>query len=95
MKSVFKRFIVAIGKARAACAQSFTPWQQATIEFTRRDRSPRTLVIKFNRSHVSIRRASTPRSLYYCLFAPHVYIIVLQSTQRQRRGCNIIQFVYL
>jgi len=26
-------------KARAACAQSFTLWQQATIEFTRRDHS--------------------------------------------------------
>jgi len=30
---------VAIGKARAACAQSFTLWQQATIEITRRDHS--------------------------------------------------------
>ena len=26
-------------KARAACAKSFTLWQQATIEFTRRDHS--------------------------------------------------------
>jgi len=31
--------LVAIGKARAAFAQSFAPWQQATIEFTRRDHS--------------------------------------------------------
>jgi len=30
---------VAIGKARGACAQSFAPWQQATIEFTPRDHS--------------------------------------------------------
>jgi len=30
---------VAIGKARATCAQSFAPWEQATIEFTRRDHS--------------------------------------------------------
>jgi len=30
---------VAIGKARAACAQSFALWQQATIEITRRDHS--------------------------------------------------------
>ena len=30
---------VAIGKARAACAQSFSPWRQATIEFTRHDHS--------------------------------------------------------
>jgi len=41
-------------KSRAACAQSFAPWQQATIEFTRRDH-------------------------YYCLFAPHIYIIVLRA----------------
>jgi len=27
----------------------------------------------FNRSHISIGRASTPQSLYYCLFAPHIY----------------------
>jgi len=27
-------YIVAIGKARVASAQSFTLWQQATIEFT-------------------------------------------------------------
>jgi len=30
---------VAIGKARAACAQSFTLWQQATIEIMRRNLS--------------------------------------------------------
>jgi len=35
----FATDIVAIGKARAACAQSFAPWQQATTEFTRRDHS--------------------------------------------------------
>jgi len=28
-------------KSRAACAQSFAPWQQATIEITRRDHSRR------------------------------------------------------
>jgi len=32
-------YFVAIGKARAACAQSFTLWQQATIEITYRDHS--------------------------------------------------------
>jgi len=32
-------YAVAIGKARAACAQSFALWQQATIEITRRDHS--------------------------------------------------------
>jgi len=35
----FDYCIVAIGKARAACAQSFTPWQQATIEITCHDHS--------------------------------------------------------
>jgi len=30
---------VAIGKARAACAQSFALWEQATIEFTYHDHS--------------------------------------------------------
>jgi len=30
---------VAIGKTRAACAQSFALWQQATTEITRRDHS--------------------------------------------------------
>jgi len=55
---------VAIGKARAPCAQSLALRHQATIEFTCHDHSPRTLVITFNRSHFSIGRASTPRSLY-------------------------------
>jgi len=50
-------------KSRAACAQSFALWQQATTEFTCHDHSPRTLVVTFNGSHVSIGRASTPRSL--------------------------------
>ena len=51
-------------KSRAACAQSFALWQQATIEFTCHDDSPRTLVVTFNRSQVNIGRASTPRSLF-------------------------------
>ena len=70
---------VAIGKTRAAHAQSFALWQQATVEFTRRDHSPRTLVVTFNRSQVNIGSASTPRSLFYCLFAPHMYIVVLRA----------------
>ena len=45
---------VAIGKARAAYAQSFALWQQATTEFTCHDNSPRTLVATFNRSQVNI-----------------------------------------
>jgi len=51
-------------KSRAAYAQSFALWQQATIEFTCHDYSPRTLVVTFNRSQVNIGRASTPRSLF-------------------------------
>jgi len=38
-------------------------WQQATIEITRYDHSPCTLVITFNCSQVHISRASTPQSL--------------------------------
>ena len=64
-------------KSRAACAQSFALWQQATIEFTCHDHSPRTLVVAFNSSQVNIGRASTPRSLFYCLFAPHICIICM------------------
>ena len=68
---------VAIGKAQAACAQSFALWQQPTTEFTCHDHSPRTLVITFNSSQVSIGRACTPRSLYYWLFTPRIYIVVI------------------
>jgi len=63
-------------KARAACAQSFALRQQAAIEFTCYDHSSRTLVITFNRSHVSIGRAGTPRSLFYCVFAPHICMVL-------------------
>jgi len=63
-------------KAGAASAQSFTLWQQATIEFTCHDHSPRTLVVTFNRSPVNIGRASTPQSLYYRLFAPHICTVL-------------------
>ena len=63
-------------KSRAAYAQSFALWQQATIEFTCHDHSPRTLVVTFNGSQVNIGRASTPRSLFYCLFAPHICMVL-------------------
>jgi len=36
-------------KSRAAYVQSFTLWQQATIEFTCHDHSPPRLVVMFNR----------------------------------------------
>jgi len=65
--------------SRAACAQSFAPRQQATIEIMRRNLSLRTLVVTFNRSHVHISRATTSQSLllllarsthtYFCLHA--------------------------
>jgi len=52
----------------------------------------------FNRSHVNIGRASTPRSLFYCLFAPHICMVlffrhtrswwITHLTQHHRRGCN-------
>jgi len=84
-------------KARAACAQSFALWQQAT-ETTRRDHSTRTLDIMFNHSQVNIGRAYTPRLLYCCLFAPLIYGCcssrtsrlwwIAHSTQRQPRDCN-------
>jgi len=70
----------------------------ATIEIMCYDRSSRTLVITFNRSHVSIGRASMLQSLYYCLFA-YIYCCssstsrswwITQSMQCQRRGCNNI-----
>jgi len=63
-------------KSRAAYAQSFELWQQATIEFTCHDHSLRMLVVTFNRSHAHIIRDYTPRSLYYCLFAPHICMVL-------------------
>ena len=75
-------------KKRAACAQSFALWQQAAIEFTCHDHSPRTPVIMFNRSQVNIGKAYTPRSLCYCLFAPCTHIVVLRA-HPVRRGSHI------
>jgi len=45
----------------------------------RRNLSSRTLVATFNRSQVTIGRASTPGPLCYCLFAPHIYGVVLRA----------------
>jgi len=66
-------------KSQTACAQSFALWQQAAIEITRRDHSPRTLAITFNRSHANSGRASTPWSLHYCLFAPLICSVFLHT----------------
>jgi len=63
-------------KSQVTYAQSFALWQQATIEFTCHDHSPPTPVVAFNRSRVNIGRASTPRSLFYCLFAPNVCMVL-------------------
>jgi len=52
----------------------------------------RTVAASNNRDH-------TPRSLYYCLLAPHIYCCssrtsrswwITHSTQRHRKGCNNI-----
>jgi len=63
-------------KSRAAYAQSFALWQQATIEFTCHDHSSRTLLLRSIVDIVSITRAYTLRSLYYCLFAPHICMVL-------------------
>ena len=62
--------------SRVACTQSFALWQQAAIEIMRRNLSSHTLVVMFNCSHVNIGRASTPRSLFYCLLAPHIFMVL-------------------
>ena len=87
-------------KARAACVWSFTLWHQATIDIACHDHSWRTLLLRSVVHIVSITRDYTPRSLFYCLFAPHIYGCyssrtsrswwITHSTQRQRRGCNNI-----
>ena len=59
--------------------QSFTLWQQATIEIMRCNLSSCTLVIMFNRSHVDIGRATTSQSLLL-LLAHATYIMVLFFT---------------
>jgi len=63
-------------KSWAAYAQSFALWQQATIEFTCHDHSSRTLLLRSIVDIVSITRDYTPRSLYYCLFAPHICMVL-------------------
>jgi len=87
-------------KAQAASAQSFTLWQQITIEITCHDHSSCTLVVTFNRSHASIMRDYMPQSLCYCLFVPHKQRCccsrtsrpwwIAHSLQPQRRDCNNI-----
>jgi len=45
-------------KSRAACAQSFAPWQQATIEITRRDHST---IACSRHTHIFVLRAHPVR----------------------------------
>jgi len=87
----------------AACSHSFALWQQATVELTCHDHShmpwyASRYVQSFTRYIVSITRDWTPRSLYYCSFAPHIHGCcslrisrlwwTAHSTQHQPRGCN-------
>jgi len=63
-------------KSRAAYAQSFALWQQATTEFICHDHSSRTLLLRSVVDIASITRDYTPRSLCYCLFAPHIWMVL-------------------
>jgi len=63
-------------KSPAAYAQSFALWQQAPIEFTCHDHSSRTLLLRSIVDIVSITRDYMPQSLYYCLFAPHICMVL-------------------
>jgi len=64
-------------KSWAACAQSFAPWQQATIEITRRDHS----IIACSR-HLYM--------LYCCSLRTSRPWWITRSTQHHLRGCNNI-----
>jgi len=78
-------------KSRAAYAQSFALWQQATTEFTCHDHSPRTLVVTFNGSQVNIGRASTPRSHDHSFIACLRHIYVWCCSSHTSRSWWIIQ----
>jgi len=61
-------------KSRAACAQSFALWQQATIEITQRDHSI----------------TACSRHMYIVFFFTQIPFVVNHTlTQRHRRGCNM------
>jgi len=60
-------------KSRAAYAQSFAPWHQATIEISQRDHS---IIACLRQTHISC-SSRTSRSWW-----------ITQSTQHRRRGCN-------
>ena len=73
-------------KAQAACAQSFTLWQQVAIEIMRHNHSRHTLVVTFNRSHASIIRDYMPRS--FSAHASH-YVQSCTSSYWQRLNAAI------
>ena len=67
------------------CAK-LAPWQQATIEITRRDHSRcyhqeiQSTVNQFHKHCCrSLTKITPSESLYYCLFTPHTCIFVLRA----------------
>jgi len=67
---------VAIGKPESGkCAKLYT-----VAASNNKDHSPHMLIIMFNRLRGSIGRYYTLQSLYYCLFAPHIYMGVVLCT---------------
>jgi len=69
--------------SRAAYAQSFALWQEATIEFTCHDHSPRMLVVTFNRSHRQYhQRLHAMITLLLLVRATYMYGVVLHAELR-------------
>ena len=68
-------------KSRAACAQSFALWQQATIEFTCRDHS---IIACSRHAYLWCCSSRTSRSWW-----------ITHLTQHHRRGCNSTHFFVL
>ena len=70
-------------KSRAACAQSFAPWQQATIEITRRDHS----II------------ACSRHIHIFLFFAHIPFVVnhtINVTPPERlQQCEVVSFTFI
>jgi len=69
-------------KSRAACAQSFAPWQQATIQSMCRNLSYYCLLAP--PIHIFVFRPHPVRGDWW----------ITQSTQHHRRGCNNISPFY-
>ena len=73
---LFTDLIMLRSEIRAACVQSFTPWQQATQEFTCHDNS---IIACSHHIYVWCCSSRTSRSWW-----------ITQSSQHHRRGCNNI-----